>query len=141
MDIDGLRRDHEVLLRSASRLSGLAAAIRTRADACDVRSVIDQMDAGLMVHLAIEDVDVYPQLMRHPDAQLKVMASETFAEMGVIKGAWVSYRDLWDVDRILADTARFATATDAVVQALAMRIAMENDVLYPAALAAVADPD
>ncbi len=139
MDIERLHQDHAVLLRWASRLSGLAAGLRTRGDACDVRSSIDQMDAGLSVHLTVEDTDIYPRLMQHTDPRLQALATETFADMGVMRGAWASYRDLWTVDRILADKARFATATQALMQALAMRIALENDVLYPAAQAASAN--
>lgn len=132
MNTERLRRDHAAILRSASQLSGLAGKVRTRDDSLDARSVIDVMDAGLVAHLAHEDIEVYPWLMGHPDAVLQRLARDAFADLGMIKGAWSSYRDTWTPDRILADTDRFATATDAIVQALAIRITMENQVLYPA---------
>jgi hypothetical protein len=133
MDTENLRQDHAVILRSAGHLAGLAAQVRSRVDATNARSVIDRMDAGLVIHLAHEDTEIYPRLMDHPNLALRSLAQSAFAELGVIKGAWTSYRDTWTVDRILADDALFATSTTAIVQALAIRIEMENDVLYPAA--------
>ncbi|MGV9010395.1 hemerythrin domain-containing protein [Brevundimonas sp.] len=140
MNTEKLCQDHAVILRSAGHLTGLAAQVRSRGDAVDVRSVMDRMDAGLVIHLAHEDTEIYPRLMNHPELALQALAQEAFAELGVIKGAWTSYRDTWTVDRILAGTARFASCTTAMVQALAMRIEMENDVLYPAVRKAMVEP-
>ena len=132
MDTQNLRQEHAVLLRSASHLAGLAATLQTRDDALSVRAVIDGMNAGLVAHLSKEDAELYPEMMASEDHALQTMAREAFEDMGLLHGAWVAYRNQWTVDRILSETSTFNAATGALVEALATRIAMENQVLYPA---------
>lgn len=127
-----LRNEHAVLLRSASRLVGLAATLLTRGDAIDVRELIDGMNATLVDHLTKEDNELYPLMMASDDHDLQEMAREAFEDMGLLHGAWLAYRNQWTVDRILLETSTFNAATSALVEALATRIAMENDTLYPA---------
>ena len=133
MNIGVFRQEHAVLLRSASRLAGLAATLQTRADAINVRELIDGMDALLVDHLSKEDNDLYPLMMASDDYELRTLAQDAFADMGLLHGAWVAYRDQWTVDRIMVDASTFGAATAALVEALATRIAMENETLYPAA--------
>lgn len=133
MDTHALREEHAMLLRSASRLAGLATTIKTRGDAISARAVIEGMNAGLVAHLTTEDTELYPEMMASENQALQAMAREAFADMGVIHGAWTAYRNVWTVDRILLDPTTFDAATRGLVEALAMRIAMENEVLYPAA--------
>lgn len=133
MDTQEFRREHAVLLRSATRLAGLAATLQTRNDAVSVRSLIDGMNDSLVEHLTKEDTQLYPEMMSSEDQALQTMAREAFEDMGLLHGAWVAYRNQWSVDRILSEASTFNAATAALVKALATRIAMENDVLYPAA--------
>lgn len=121
-----------MLQRLASRLTGLAATLKTRGDAVDCRALIEGMNVHIVEHLIVEDTEVYPSLMVSEDHQMQALARDSFAEMGVILGAWKAYRQVWSVDRMLADQRQFSTSTGALMEALAMRIAMENDVLYPA---------
>lgn len=132
MDTQRLRREHASLLRSASQLTGLAATLKTRTDAVECRAVVDGMNTQMVSHLTVEDDQVYPALMSSPDLSLQTLAREAFAEMGVIHGGWTAYRDLWTVDRIVQDKSAFSTATAALMKALSLRIAMENEILYPA---------
>jgi hemerythrin-like domain-containing protein len=132
MDTQRLRREHGALLRFASQLTGLAATLKTRADAVECRAVMDGINTQMVSHLTVEDDDVYPALMASPDPSLQSLAREAFAEMGVIHGGWTAYRDLWTVDRIVQDKSAFSTATAALMKALSLRIAMENEILYPA---------
>lgn len=136
MDTGVFRQEHAVLLRSASRLAGLAATLQTRADAVSVRELINGMNALLVDHLSKEDNDLYPMMMASDDWSLRNMAREAFADMGLLHGAWVAYRNQWTIDRILSDASTFGAATSALVEALATRISMENEMLYPAADAA-----
>lgn len=133
MDTGIFRQEHAVLLRSASRLAGLAATLQNRADAVSVRALIDGMNDNLVDHLTKEDTQLYPQMMASDDPELQIMAREAFEDMGLLHGAWVAYRNQWPVDRIVADASTFSAATGALVEALATRIAMENELLYPAA--------
>ena len=136
MNTEVFRQEHAVLLRSASRLAGLAATPQTRADAISVRNLISGMDALLVDHLSKEDNELYPLMMSSDDCSLRTMACEAFADMGLLHGAWLAYRNWWTVDRILTDASTFSAATAALVEALATRISMENEMLYPAADAA-----
>lgn len=132
MDTSVFRDEHAVLLRSASRLAGLAATLQNRGDAVSARALIEGMNTGLIDHLTKEDTQLYPEMMASQDQELQMMAREAFEDMGLLHGAWVAYRNQWTVDRILGETSTFIAATGALVEALATRIAMENDVLYPA---------
>ena len=133
MDTRGFRQEHDILLRSASRLAGLAATLQTRDDAVSVRALIDGMNTSLVDHLTKEDMELYPEMMRSEDRMLQTMAREAFEDMGLLHGAWVAYRNQWTTDRILGNVSTFNAATSALVEALATRIAMENELLYPAA--------
>lgn len=86
MDTSILRQEHAVLLRSASRLAGLAATLQNRADAVSVRALIDGMNDNLVNHLTKEDTQLYPQMMAYDAPELQTMAREAFEDMGLLHG-------------------------------------------------------
>jgi hypothetical protein len=113
-------------------LTGLAARTMTRETAQEARSIIMAIDKLLVQHLTIEDEWLYPTLMASADPAVRAHATDCFEEMGGICGAWIAYRDLWDVEGILAHPVRFRGATDGVIGAVAIRVDRENTELYPA---------
>ena len=132
MDTQALRLEHSSIMSLASRLGGVAGAVKTRGDAHDARALILTMDDKLQGHLAEEDAELYPALMAAPDAETRTLGASAFEEMGGIVGSWVNYRDHWTPDAILGDPRRFAATTEGVIGALSLRIEMENDILYSA---------
>ena len=90
------------------------------------------IDDLLQGHLAEEDERLYPALMAAGDEDTRRLGADASEAMGGIVGAWISYRDQWTLEAILADAGCFTAATRGLMGALALRIEMENDVLYPA---------
>jgi len=127
-----LVEEHNSLMVLASLLGGVACAIKTRSDAQEARVLIQSIDALLQHHLAQEDENLYPALMVAGDEETRRLGADASEAMGGIVGAWTNYRDHWTLEAILGQAGRFAAATEGLMGALALRIEMENDVLYPA---------
>ena len=127
-----LSTQHAVIMEQSRRLSGLAAELDSRGDAMVVRRLMEAVDGLIIQHLSIEDEQLYPTLMRAADPELRDTAMSAFEDMGGLCAVWAHYRDHWTIDRILSDPRRFRTATDDIVGALNLRVAMEESVLYPA---------
>lgn len=132
MDTRTLRAQHRVIIRQATALNGLAGGIKTRDDASEACNAISGLDRLLVRHLTIEDEWLYPGLMSADDPDVQQQAAEAFEDMGGILQAWIQYRDGWTGERVFNDPARFAAATHCVVGALALRVELEDDTLYPA---------
>lgn len=132
METQALRNEHTAVLALVSRLGGLAHGVRLRDDAEGARALILDIDGLLSDHLAREDAFLYPALAASTDPATRALAADCSSEMGGLIGAWRGYRDHWTVAAILGDARRFAAVTHDFIGALALRIEMENDVLYPA---------
>ena len=132
MNTQALVEEHKSIMALASLLGGVASAIKSRSDSQEARALIQSIDALLRDHLAQEDEDLYPALMAAEDEETRRLGADASEAMGGIVGAWNNYRDHWTLEVILGQARRFAAATEALVGALALRIEMENEVLYPA---------
>ncbi|TAJ67477.1 hemerythrin domain-containing protein [Brevundimonas sp.] len=132
MNISALRLEHSAIMAQASRLVGVAGAVKTRGDAHDAVALIQSLDVLLRNHLAEEDDHLYPALMAAGDEDTRRLGADAFEAMGGIVGAWANYRDHWTLEAILGEAGRFGAATEGVIGALALRIEMENGILYPA---------
>ena len=136
MDIQALRHQHRSIIANAAVLGGLCRLIRTHDDAVEARRLITEIDLELVVHLTIEDAELYPLLMNARDQGLRILGTEAFEGIGGLLEIWVRFRDHWTVTAVLADPRRFAVATGRLTRALSVRVEMEEDSLYPAAEAA-----
>lgn len=125
-----LREEHARILRQASLLAGLARGRMTADVAAQARRVVSGIDGILMSHLECEDDWLYPTLAASEEPDVRAVAAQCVEDMGAILGAWTAYRDRWTEASILADPARFQSATEGIVGALAIRIEMENTRLY-----------
>ena len=132
LDINELRRQHSLIMVRASDLRGLADIIKTRQDATEAAAAIAAINDLLVEHLTIEDVEIFPALLACADPKVSATAAAYAEDMGGILGAWISYCDRWTPTAIFADQKRFATATAALIGALAFRIDREDAELYPA---------
>jgi hypothetical protein len=127
-----LSSQHAFIMDQSRRLCGLVADVGSRGDAMVVRRLIEAIDGFLVEHLSIEDGHLYPALMKSGEAEMRDTAISAFEDMGGLCAVWGHYRDHWTTDRILSDPRRFRAATDDIIGALSLRIAMEESVLYPA---------
>lgn len=139
VDTRYLSQQHRRLLHHARELAGCAAGLRSHWDAMTVRNMIDDIDALLLEHLALEDNDLYPALAKAANPHVRLAAAAAVEDMGGLCGAWEWFRDHWTLGTILGDPTRFEAATGDIVGALSLRIEMEEAELYPAFDALPAD--
>jgi hypothetical protein len=136
MDLVSLTREHRELVARAAALSGMAAGLKTGDDADEAVAQIEVFGRLMLEHLTVEDRDVYSVLMESSDPELRMLATTAFSDVGGLVSAWRMLSAHWTRAAILADPARFADAMACTVNALMSRVAVEEDVLYPAAQAA-----
>lgn len=133
MDITRLTREHRDLVARAAALVGLAEGVKTGPDVDEALALISALDQRLVEHLEAEDREVYPLLMADPDPQVRTLAVAAFEDVGSLIGAWTHFVEHWTRPTILSDTRRFAETAGCILQALMLRVQLEEDVLYPAA--------
>jgi hypothetical protein len=133
MDITRLTREHRDLVARAAALVGLAESVKTGPDADEALGLISALDRRLVDHLEAEDREVYPLLMADPDPQVRTLAAAAFEDVGSLVGAWSHFAGYWTRPLILSDPRRFAETAGCILQALMLRVELEEDILYPAA--------
>lgn len=135
MDIRRLTDEHRGLVSGAAALAGLASAVRTSSDADEALDLIGGVERLLSAHAEAENRDVYSLLMADPDPAVQACSSEAFEEVSGLLGAWRQFRLHWTREAILADPRRFALTAGCALEALRLRVALEEETLYPAAVA------
>jgi len=129
---DRFRKQHEELLDLANKLAAELDATRLAKDGSAARSALSKLAGKLTLHLGAEDQYLYPELMASNDANTKQVAKQFVDEMGGIASAFVAYNEKWRTSSIIqASPENFIDETKAIYGALAKRIDMENNKLYP----------
>lgn len=90
----------------------------------------------LAAHLAREDTELYPALMLSVDEGAASAARDAVKQFETLADDWGDYTARWTRDDITADGPGFAAASAEILDRLAARIKVENDLLYPLALRA-----
>ncbi len=125
------RRQHIELLAIAGEMTAILDAEALKKDASAMRRLLSSLAGKLTVHLAMEDNGLYPRLLAHKDAKISATARSYVDEMGGIKTVFVAYLEKWPNEgAIRANPAVFIKETQAIFQALATRIAREDQELY-----------
>lgn len=129
--IERLLGEHAQISASGDKL------LRAAATACPtaLRAMIVGMDNGLTAHLATEDLELYPHLLAKGDMAQREAAEIAIGDFDQLAAEWRAYVDEWTRDEIENDRELFVEASKRVLSALAARIRIENEILYPLALA------
>lgn len=126
------RRQHDTILSLAGDLVEAQAAVLSEADAARAARCLAKLTEVLQMHLAAEDKALYPRLKLSRDPEVAAMANSFLTEMGGLAEAYGAFEAKWrSSSAIIADPAGFAEHTAAVLGALEIRIARENNELYP----------
>jgi hypothetical protein len=129
-----LRSQHDLALRMAERLIDLIDEYRGDADAPPIALQFNKLFGLLRVHLAQEDVQLYPELAASGDRQIANMALAYVSEMGGLASELELFAQRWSSSAVIAsDFYGFAEAARELVLRLAFRIERENRHLYPLA--------
>lgn len=128
---DSFRQQHTDLLSIAGEIHKRLNVETLKKDASEVRSLLSKLAGKLSVHLAMEDNSLYPNLLKHQDASVRVIANGFIKEMGGIKDVLGGYTKKWATSTsIQNDAAAFIKDTKDLFTALAKRIEKENNDLY-----------
>lgn len=129
-----LRSQHDAALHMAERLIDMIDEYRGDADAPPVALQFNRLFGLLRVHLAQEDVQLYPDLVASGDHQTANVALAYVLEMGGLASELELFAQRWSSSAVIAsDFFGFAEAARELVLQLAFRIERENRHLYPLA--------
>lgn len=129
-----LRRQHDAALEQVQAMLALMDAYRPGADAFHLALSVARLLGLLRVHLAQEDVGLYPALQQCGDAEAAMIAARFVAEMGGLARDVEDYVRKWSSSAaIAADFAGFRDDSLNLFAALDARIERENTILYPLA--------
>lgn len=127
-----LRAEHAALATLSDFLMTIVAApVPPRAT--ELASVRGMFRDTLVRHLKCEDWILYPRLKASGDPDLRRLAAEFVGEVGHIAEDFIAYDTRWTEVAIAADWLGFCAETEAVLDAIGMRIEREEADLYPAA--------
>jgi hemerythrin-like domain-containing protein len=135
---DILRSQHDAALDMAQRLLELIDGYRTGRSAYPILMQLNRLYGVLRVHLAHEDVELYPALIRAGDPKIARTAQHYVEEMGSLALDLECFARHWSCSASIANNfAEFAQAANDLMLALAVRIERENRHLYPLAEAEI----
>jgi hypothetical protein len=131
MKTDNFRRQHKDLLAVAGELGKHLTTTELSANAKPAAQVLSQLSGKLNVHLGMEDNSLYPNLLKHEDAQVRSTAQHFIDDMKGIANAYKMYAGRWSCHtKIQADPQAFIAETKGIFKALADRIEREDNRLY-----------
>lgn len=129
-----LRSQHDAAMCMAERLIDLIDDYRCEADALPIAVQFSRLVGLLRVHLAQEDVQLYPELVASNDREVTKLALAYVSEMGGLANELELSARRWSSSAVIAaDFVDFAESMRDLVLQLAFRIERENRHLYPLA--------
>ena len=132
--LDLLRSQHDAALDMAQRLLGLIDGYRPGNSATPILMQLNRLLGLVRVHLAHEDVGLYPALIASPDPQVARTAQRFVEEMGGLAFDFEWFARRWSCSvSIAGDIDAFREGAHRLALALAIRIERENRYLYPLA--------
>jgi hypothetical protein len=129
-----LRQQHDVALSMADRLIDLADNYKPETPAIPILMQLNRLLGLLRVHLAHEDVELYPSMMDSSDPEVARTAVTYFSEMGGLAMDLEYFSRHWSCSvSIAGNIDEFRQDLHELMLALAVRIELENRYLYPLA--------
>lgn len=134
VNIEILRQQHDAALLMADRLIDMVDNYDPRTAAIPILMQLNRLLGILRVHLAHEDVELYPKLMQSGDPEVAQTAAAFVAEMGGLAIDLEWFAQHWSCSASIAgNIEEFREDAHQLVLALAVRIERENRYLYPLA--------
>lgn len=131
MNTQTLREQHDTALLMADRLIDLVDNYDCRADAIPILMQLNRLLGTLRVHLAHEDVVLYPKLKESSDPAVAQTATAFIEEMGDLAMHLEVFAQQWSCSASIAGNIdEFCEGAHQLLLALAVRIERENRYLY-----------
>jgi hemerythrin-like domain-containing protein len=129
-----LRAQHDHALDMAERLLQLVDHYDSRTAAIPIFMHLNRLLGLLRVHIALEDIELYPALMASPDAGVTRAARCHADEICELAKDIECFARHWScAERIAANIDEFRETAHRLLLVLAVRIERENLELYPLA--------
>lgn len=127
-----LRGQHESAMVMAHRLLELIEAFRPGHCVQPILDQVSRLHGILRVHLAQEDIELYPSLLASHDLAVASLARQFVDEMGSLAIDLECFARHWSSPAgISANFAEFSEAAHDLLVRLAVRIELEDRQLYP----------
>ena len=129
---ENLRRQHDAALCMSNRLFDLIEAYDGGRDAFDIAMQLNKLVGLLRIHLAQEDVAIYPELIASLDPAVARLARSYADEMGGLATELEIFALHWSCSAsIVSSFDEFREEANALLLHLAVRIEREDRYLYP----------
>lgn len=128
--VDKLRSEHEEVEAQARRLAQIVRKPLPPHPA-EFERARREFVIELKRHLRHEDAVLYPRLLESPDPSVRDTARMLLDEAGALSVMFDAFCERWTGSAIVADWALYCEETDALLQLLHRRIAIEEFELYP----------
>lgn len=130
--LNNFKRQHREIRELADKISMILNQDLLVQDPMEVRNLLSTLSGKLMMHLAMEDQFLYPNLMESNDSQIQTTAARFSTEMGDLVKVFKDYSAKWlNPSTIQANHEAFIKESRAIFQALLKRIDREDRELYP----------
>jgi hypothetical protein len=131
--VESLSRQHSELVQVATEmLRWLDVGKLQRDGAAYAHRALASLGTMFDRHLADEERSLYPDLLHHPDPQLRALAERFWTERAAVQTEFEEYRASWpSAASIAIAPAQFIEETRAVLGTLWRRMKQEDDVLHP----------
>lgn len=126
------RRQHSEILDLVQELTSMLRTEDLKKDAASICNVRSRLVGLLVVHLAMEDRVMYPQLVSGSNPAIATVAQRYQVEVGDYKAQFEAYLSRWRTcEDVQANPPSFIRETKRILDALVGRIERENSELYP----------
>lgn len=122
------RKQHEVLRRLADEL--VALLDQPALDEVAVHDTLKRMGGALKHHSEMEVEGMYPQLMQHPDEEIRVLAAKMIHTIKDVYDGFVTFQDAWTLERMRKKPEAFVKQARFIVKAFHESTAREEEVIY-----------
>lgn len=131
MNIDKFKDQHVQILQKLSLLRELTHQGVVQNAAQIARGIMD-MSSTIKLHLAAEDMALYPALQRSGHVDLMQLSNQLQKDMGAIAAAYEVFSRRWShAEHLRNDEAEFRRDANEVLRILHQRMQRENTEFYP----------
>ena len=134
---DSFRRQHAELAALAVDIRNKLSVEELERDARGVRTALARFGGKLRVHARMENDALYPELMMHSDAQVRMTAGKLLDDVGATYAMFDRLEQRWrGAEDIQGKPREFILDVLSCFEQLGRRMSVENKTLYPLADAA-----
>jgi iron-sulfur cluster repair protein YtfE (RIC family) len=128
--ITQLRNEHDLLLGMADEMAAMITPEPPH-DLTPLFFLLARFNQLLHVHLAREDVILYPPILEGADPEAAAVAAYFLSELATLEGQLQRFESTWTGGEVSSCWTDFCTDLRELVDSLRHRIARENEELYP----------